>query len=396
MVKPSFADLVWIVRSLTAREQLKDSIRGTLFIENVECLERLSRCVHDAEASERTGVHLQRVFHDEVEVGQPVKIEISHPAVGFGIFASSITELLAYPPARTAEPKRYYILDIDYCNTEVPPPKPIEQYRAMLGLIEALGRSAVHVDRDSCNLLFVQKSKFELSISYTAEDLDVLDAGYLPKLAAVVADDTQRDQRLPMLSNAIVDMLSSVPRNERFRFLLGHLDDLIRSYEASYRLFMASFSYEKVRDKVEETRIEYTSKIHKVFSEIQNQILGIPVATVIVATQMKRAGAVGYEFWVNISVLIGTFIFAALLHLLLRNQRHSLDVLGIEIDRQERLLQKEYEKILNDDISSTFTSLKNRLASQRKILAAVEWVLATGLTLTIIVFFVLTPLVLPS
>ncbi|MCZ5662332.1 hypothetical protein O5623_28590 [Escherichia coli] len=54
-----------------------------------------------------------------------------------------------------------------------------------------------------------------------------------------------------------------------------------------YKVFVSGFSYEKILDQLRVAKIEEMGKIHKVFSDIQNQILGIPVATIIVATQMK-------------------------------------------------------------------------------------------------------------
>lgn len=39
--------------------------------------------------------------------------------------------------------------------------------------------------------------------------------------------------------------------------------------------------------------------------QIQNQPPGIPVATIVVTTQMKDAKAVNDEFWINTAVLMG-------------------------------------------------------------------------------------------
>lgn len=83
--------------------------------------------------------------------------------------------------------------------------------------------------------------------------------------------------------------------------------------------FTSGFSYEKVRDEVEATRIEYAGKIHKVIGDIQNQLLGIPVATIVVATQMKEATRYDSQYWINAAVVLGCWVFALLVLMLLRD-----------------------------------------------------------------------------
>lgn len=385
MTKPNFSDLIQLVRALSARTVNESEISGKLLLSDEALLGRLGRCVADDETSDRTGVRLPDTFIEDVKVGDTVRVVIGKPAIGFGLIFKSAAELLGYPPARASEPRRYYLAELDFCNGDEAVPPAVERYRAMLKLIGVLGRSAVHADKDSGALLFVKKEKFEVQIQYSVADLDDLDIPAVGKLETAVVDDAQLEQRLPMLSNAVVDMLEGVRKPERFHFLVTHLEDLVRSYEASYKLFLTNFSYEKVRDKVEETRIDYTTKIHKAFSDIQGQVLGIPLATVIVATQMKRAECIGYEFWVNVAVLAGAWVFVALLYLVIRNQAHTLDVLALEIQRQKRVLAKEYEKVA-DNFMPTFDLLAKRLVAQQRVLWGIGFIALIGLVLTHVVF----------
>lgn len=385
MTKPNFADLIQLVRELSARTVDESEISGRLQLSDEVALERLRRCVADDETSDRTGVRLPDAFIEDVKVGDTVRVMVGKPAIGFGLIFKSTAEMLDYPPARASEPRRYYLAEPNFCNGDEAVPPAVERYRAMLKLIGILSKSAVHTDKDSGSILFVKKEKFDVPIHYSMADLEALDIPAVGKLEAVIVDDAQLDERLPMLSNAVVEMLESVRKPERFHFLLTHLDDLVRSYEASYKLFLTNFSYEKVRDEVEETRIDYTTKIHKAFSDIQGQVLGIPIATVIVATQMKKAECIGYEFWVNVAVLVGAWVFAALLYLVIRNQAHTLDVLDIEIQRQKRVLAKEYEKVA-DNFMPTFDLLAKRLVAQRRALWGVGSVALIGLILTHVVF----------
>ncbi|HGY8153981.1 TPA: hypothetical protein ACNTEA_005073, partial [Escherichia coli] len=81
------------------------------------------------------------------------------------------------------------------------------------------------------------------------------------------------------------------------------LGQLYESYQKGYKVFVSGFSYEKILDQLRVAKIEEMGKIHKVFSDIQNQILGIPVATIIVATQMKQANGWDSQALINTAVV---------------------------------------------------------------------------------------------
>lgn len=136
--------------------------------------------------------------------------------------------------------------------------------------------------------------------------------------------------------------------------------------------------------------MEYAAKIHKVVTDMQNQLLGIPVATVIVATQMKDAKAIGYEFWVNTAVLVGCWTFAGLMVLLLRNQSHTLEVLDVEIARQKEQLMKEYAPIAGR-FKDVFDFLIRRVRHQERILWFIGGVVVVGWVLAHLIYFFLTP-----
>ena len=185
-------------------------------------------------------------------------------------------------------------------------------------------------------------------------------------------------------------MIESLPSENRFRHLLHHSIDLKSKYEQNYNIFVSGFSYEKVRDEIESARVEYASKIHKVFSEIQNQLLSIPVATIIVATQMKDSKAIGYEYWVNVSVLIGCWVFVLLMTFLLYNQAQTLDVIQNEVDRQKDKIKKEYPQAFNL-VSETFEYLNKRIISQKCMLLFVFFIVLAGLIFSHFIFYKLSP-----
>jgi hypothetical protein len=105
---------------------------------------------------------------------------------------------------------------------------------------------------------------------------------------------------------------------------------------------------------------------------------------------MKMATTWGYEFWLNTSVLLGVWIFAILIWLLLRNQGHTLQVLQDEITRQQKLIADKYHDVAAS-FKDVFEFLNSRLNRQRRVIRIIDFVVAGGLALAHVVYLVLTP-----
>lgn len=333
-----------------------------------------------------------RIVHgnaDELNVGDIVELEIDDPKISIGIVASDIEDLLVAPKARIKELSRYFILDIKFCNSDAVLPEVIVKYRLLLKLIALLKSAAAYLDEENSELVFIDEGKFEVPIIYTSAEIQGIDQPALARLLEAFETDIHKEQRLAIIAKSIKSICSPVSPKSRFIFLLTHLPEVLKSFSEGYRLFVADFSYEKVINQLEVAKLEEIGKIHKTFADVQNQILGIPVATVIVATQMKSATSVEYQFWVNTAVLIGCWVFAVLSIFLLRNQLHTLNAIGTEIDRKKQQMLNEYKSVA-DLITKSFPLLEARLRSQRCAFLAVDIVLVIGLILSHVVYLVLT------
>jgi hypothetical protein len=149
--------------------------------------------------------------------------------------------------------------------------------------------------------------------------------------------------------------------------LISHLDQLCDEVEKGYRLFVSSFSYSKIRKEIETARLEYIGKIHKTLVDIQGQLLGIPVATIVVASQLKTPERCGLAFWTNAGVMLGAWIFVGLLWLAIRNQQHTLTAIEKEINGQNSRLERDYAAV-RDDFVAIFDDLGGRITWHRRVL----------------------------
>lgn len=378
-----------VVRAMQQRnDQRPGRVSGTLTCTSDEDLAALQECLagDDDTRAEVDGVD----DAGQLAKGKVYAVSIA-PRLGLGVIVKGLDDLLKAPQARVREPDGFYLLTGDESSVDVAlPNSPIGRYRLVLELVKLLKEAAAFLDADRQQLVFIDSGKFEVPVEYTVDDLAAVDLATGQALLVSLPKDIHREQCGAILASAIVALTRATPAKQRFAHVLRNASQLKVQYDEGYKLFASGFSYDKVRDEVEAARVDYAGKIHKAFGDIQNQLLGIPVATVIVATQMKMATTWGYEFWLNTSVLLGVWIFAVLIWLLLRNQGHTLQVLQDEIARQQKLIGDKYHDVAAS-FKDVFEFLNSRLKRQRLVIHVIDFVVAGGLVLAHVVYLELTP-----
>lgn len=383
----TFEQLVHVVSRLSNRRTVGSVLLGDLLIDSVATLEALRAC---EAAFEDTDLSLESSSVSSPAAGQSVPVRLGTPRPAFGLVRKDLDELLRFPSAHVREPAQYFLWEAGYCKSDaVVEGSAVDRYRKVLTLIQVLKGAAAFLDEQEELLVFIRGGKFEVPVRYTAADLQAIDLGGLERVTGAIPEGSHKAQCESILAEAIHEVLAKHATAERFGHFLRGLAEVHERFDRGFRLFAAGFSYEKLRDQVEAARIEYTGKMHKVFSDIQNQLLGIPVATVIVATQMKPHEQVGSEFWISAAVLLGSFLFALLVHMLLRNQRHTLEVVGLEIARQRKELEKQPQGV-TANLLPTFELLERRYKTQMRILQAIDWIVLAGVALSVFFFYQLS------
>ncbi len=382
-------DLVWTALALIAKgfkPRSPGDMRGEFFIAEDKDRSAIELCLNDFD---NTGLTVRGGLAAAV-VGRSVELEFM-PKPGWASVSATMDDLLQETRNRIRAKERYLVLNTKESSDDAQDEKTeVGKYQLVVKLVQAFKDVAGFLDSDEQSLVFISNGRFDLPVNYSLADLNQMTVAEVRALTTLVPSDTHKKQCAAMLATAIVDLVRSQPAASRFSYLLRHATELRTAYEQGYKIYAAGFSYEKLKDTVEAARIEYVGKIHKVLSDIQNQLLGIPVATIIVATQMKDAKGFGTEFFVNSAVLLGCWVFVVLTGLLIWNQIHTLGVLKAEIARQKRQLEKEYLAVAGG-VGDAFSSLAARAFTQKVILLVIGGFLAAGLALAHISYFKLTP-----
>lgn len=358
-----------LLRGAGARE-------GVLTLATAELVDAFNKVQQD---ERRFGIVVREDVGAGVAVGASIAVELGDPATGLGLLADTFDDVLQFPRGRSVVPRFFWLEHgLAYSDDGLKTVAPFPVYKQVVDFVALLAKAAAYFDKDTEELVFLKTGKVSLPVKYTTADLRSLDTTALQALQdQFVSSDKLVEQLLPILADAVVKHVCGLEPSRRFASLLAHLPDVLKDFDDGRRLYVASFSYEKVRSQLEADMLDELARINKTFADVQGQILGIPVATVLVATQFKVATTWGQEAWVNTAVLLGVLVFVVLANFVMRNQLHTLTALEIEIKRKKEKVLSEYA-LIQDMVSGTFPKLEARLRLQRRAFVVVQGILVIG------------------
>lgn len=358
MAKIEFEDLVLLYsRSTFGQGGAEDE--SIVIVNDPKIVDLLTRVENEEYAVIETGVTLLDDL-SKVQLGAEVRVRLEAPRAGFGVLARGVDSLIRSPNGRRKEPRHFYLINPRFGPDDPNPPEILKRYRKVLAIVELLSKAATLIDETRSELIFVKEGRIDVPIQFDSTDLGALDVDEADRLLNQFGDELHNEQKLAILFETVVELCRGQSSNGRFKILLHSLKEVTDKVAAGYKLFASSFSYTKIKGELEDARISYTQKIHKTIVDIQNQLLGIPVATVVVASQMKAPTVCGPENWVNFAVLVGAWLFIILLLVAIVNQWLTLNVTKDEISQQKKKLQKDF-KAISDDFVKTFDSLQWRI-----------------------------------
>ena len=316
----------------------------------------------------------------------------------WGHFFKTLEQLCQNNFFRAQRGKQYYIIDLKYDSQNNQKPQLIQNYEILLSLIEILKKAAAFVDSSSSRMLFLDSAKLEVEPVYSKNELINLDISHVQKINYFIQEDSHESQKLAILSRVIINLCKNEPIANRFKKLLSNLKDVYEALDHDYAVFSSSFSYEKLRNDIENAKLEEQVKIHKVITDIQNQILGIPIATVIVATQFKTINNVAsdyvYQFAVNTGISIGVLIFTIIMLYLVENQKQSLVGLKAEINRKDHTFKNDnkvvYDKTVLDTGKEPFVELLDRIKTQETVLNIIKAISIIACVITLLIYINIT------
>lgn len=229
---------------------------------------------------------------------------------------------------------------------------------------------------DAKTLVFLHKEKIEITPTYSVDDVHALENLHEFE-SQFIESETHKEQKRTIVKTVLLEMFFG-QRKLAFSKLLTRFSEFLEKAQASYQLYVAEFSFQKVKAEVEKEKLDAMIKLNKVFSDVQSQLLTVPVALVLVGGQMENKAE-----WTskNVLVWLGALVFAILMDLLIRNQRHTLKAVKNEIDEQKKQMQSKYHAIA-DRFSKIYQEIEDRHTHQRRLIFIVDFLVALSLGVT--------------
>jgi hypothetical protein len=273
----------------------------------------------------------------------------------------------------------FTVRDLNYTHGKTQPvPQAITNYLDTAQLWQLLSASADYQVDQAVVFIKTFEEKIEVRADYQAQDLRPLDG-----LASFAAVYFESDHHKEQKRNIIRSSLLEVCKGElvvRLSDLLPRFDDFVERVKASYSLYTADFSFEKLRSEVDKQNVDDTLRLNKTLSDIQNQLLALPAALMLAGAGVKDT------VWsTNLSIWIGVTVFIWVMHQLVKNQQNSIASIDQEIQlRVEKV--KEQPADVSQRVLPRFQSLQERVVSQKSVLQNIRYaVLLVWLVSTTIV-----------
>ena len=301
------------------------------------------------------------------------EIEIALPMEEGAFFAFGIDDFLKTPARRLSRPSQFYIADIDFLFSEgAQLPENIKNYIDATQFASTLNNLADHSMLSSSKAIFLQGEKLELSLVYNADDLVPLE-GLKQFIENFVKAEIHKEQKATIIKTVLIEMLKNNEINQlTLSCLIKRFSEFLERVNANYQLYVSEFSFEKIKSQVESEKFEFTLKLNTVLSSIQNQLLAVPVALILVSSQMEMTDGLSAK---NFSIWIGAIIFSFFMSLLIRNQSGALSAIKVEIDSQWTNIQSKH-KLVTERLKPHYEQLDDRQKSQRWFLRIISMIVA--------------------
>lgn len=326
--------------------------------------------------------------HGLMERSSPEKREVVFvpPLDQNSFFAFSVDDLLKSSQRRQSAPAKFYLADIDflYEGDYDNAPQTVRSYVDAVTLVGLFSALADHVvSKGTPKLIFFHGEKFELLLDYNQIDLAGL-KGISSFAKEFINTEAHIEQKRTIVKSILLEMKKESDVDKfSIGLVMSRFDEFARRVSSSYQLYVSEFSFQKIKAEVEKSKFEALSKINKVFSDIQNQLLAVPVALIVVCGQMEASNGFSLK---NFFILAGSLVFAIFMVFLILNQRNTLRTIFLEMTAEWDLIKGKH-KAIKLKFDEPYRLLRKRYRYQTILLEAVGLVVLVSFAITVGMFF---------
>lgn len=249
----------------------------------------------------------------------------------------------------------FYIEDIDY-REGIDINKLLDNYKKNLLIIDFLQNIAENKKRNGHQLeLFFYKSGkgADLKIEYDFSHMTDLKLSVPHDFRTQLLDSFSGNDKKQLFINELIVFVEK--NGNSFIKLIQNWDNLIANYEKSYSLFIAGFSFEKIKTASNEHFQKLVDRIYDSIGKASNYIFGIPIGYILLINNFDFNGVLRLK---NFALMILASIFLVLIWcVLFKNIAETIDAIAEDITdflkkikdvKELKEISDRLEKIQND------------------------------------------------
>lgn len=300
-------------------------------------------------------------------------------------FSPTFSDLLAAGSRRKEAPQDFYIADLDYLHSETNENTPgqVQGYLDAVSLYTLLRKISDHgKDIDSDCLVFFNKEKVDLFVSYSASEIQPLEKLEDFRIG-FIEDEIHSDQKATIVKVVLLELSKEFEGPLSIGLITENFDEFYRRVSSGYQLYVSEFSFQKVKAEVEKSKLEFISRINKVFSDIQNQLLTVPAALIIAGSQYEKSNHLTLK---NGMIAAGVIIFSFFMILLIVNQRNTLRSIIREVDSEWSLIKNKH-KMIKLQFTDQYLALVSRYKYQYALLEMVALIVVIACSAAVLLCF---------
>lgn len=278
------------------------------------------------------------------------------------VYADMAT-MLENPSNLEKVPQKFTLLDVGYTHPSIAGgavPVAVERYLDCSRFLDLLKSMADLASDASQRMVFLQRHDEKLTISIEYSEGDLVSLPDLNEFAATyVETDHHKDQKRTIVRSALIDLYKGKKQIE-FSELLRQFNDFMDRVRSSYAMYVAEFSFEKIKAEVEKDNLDSAVKLQKTVSDIQNQLLAIPLTLLFASGQMTTESSFSIK---NFIIWIGCLVFGCITLVLISNQRHTVKAVKREVEMRKAKVDS-LPVDTRDRFSASFSELNVRVDHQ--------------------------------
>jgi hypothetical protein len=345
-------------------------------------------------------IRITGVGRPEQAIGSKRQVIIEPTRVPACYWAYDLNDLIK--GARYEHPNQFYLADHEFLfdgNEAENIPRHIQAYFSVIQLQKLFldNEIADHIvpTPSPKTLVFLGNgSKLELPLSYTAEVLansadDI--CKNVEMLTSFFNDAKHKSEKKHLFKALLLEILKGHNRELRFSALLKNLSAISKRLHDNYELFVSEFSFEDEREKLKNQKLDYMLKLNESFGSIQNKLLAVPISLILVGGQMKAPTEKLPEVLIpNLVILLGAWVFAFFMCLLISNQKHSLEAIHKDYSRRKDRLELELPNLFKE-LADLYTNLDLRYRKLKSSLSTLLGLVLSAAIISLIIFIYQTP-----